>query len=120
MSHDVEVRKIVLLPRFTTFSGQQAFIGAPISVREFASAEIGLWVGNAIGTSPGFTMVVQESPDLEIWNVLSTFTPTPGTELVKSMDFIREWIRITVTLAGTDPAFTGWSVGNFVTRARPA
>ena len=118
MPHQIEVQKIVLLPRFTTFSGARTFNTAPINVRAFASADISLWVGNGVGTSPGFSLVIQDSPDLKIWSTLSTINPTPGTEAFQMVIFQREWIRLAVTLSGTDPGFTGWCVGDFVTRAQ--
>lgn len=116
MAHEVEVQKIVLLPRFTSFSGARAFNTAPINVRAFSSALITLWVGNGVGSTPGFSMAVQESPDLKIWTQLVNFIPTPGTEVVQSVEFEKEWLRLVITVTGTNPAFTVWCVGDFVTR----
>lgn len=117
MAHQIEVQKIVLLPRFTTFLGARTFNTAPINVRAFASADISLWVGNAVGTTPTFSLVIQDSPDLKIWTTLTTINPTPGTEAFQLVPFQREWIRLAATLTGSDPGFTGWCVGDFATRA---
>ncbi|MCE9637731.1 MAG: hypothetical protein K8T90_18685 [Planctomycetes bacterium] len=117
MSHPIEVQKIVLLPRYTSFSGAQVLTTAPINVRAFASATIGFWVGNGIGTTPTIAMEIQQSPDLKIWTSLSTFTGTPETEVTNNVTFEMEWVRLAITLTGTDPGFTGWCVGDFVTRA---
>jgi hypothetical protein len=117
MAHDIEVQKIVLLPRFTSFSGARSFLSAPINVRAFASAIVTVWVADGVGTSPTFAMSLQESPDLKIWTALSGFSPTPGVELTQSVPFKKEWVRVSVVLTGSNPAFTGWAVGDFVTRA---
>lgn len=117
MPHQIEVQKIVLLPRFTTFSGARTFYSAPINVRAFASADIVTWIGNGVGTAPTFTLVVEQSPDLKIWTPLATFSPTPETEADLTVNFGPEWVRLAITLAGADPGFTGWCVGDFVTRA---
>ncbi len=116
--HDVQVQKIVLLPRYTSFSGAQTFTTAPINVRAYASAIISLWVGSSIGSSAGLAMQVQESPDLKIWNSISAFGGVPDTEVSSSVTFSMEWVRLSITLAGTSPGFTGWAVGDFVTRVR--
>ena len=116
MPHVIDVQKIVLLPRYTSFSGAQVLRTAPINVRAFASAIISLWVGNAVGTTPGLVMQVQQSPDLKIWTGISGFSGVPETEITNSVAFEMEWIRLVITLTGTDPGFTGWCVGDFVTR----
>lgn len=120
MAHDVQVQRIVLLPRFTSFAGARTFRTAPLNVRLFASAVVSLWIGNGIGSSPSYQMQLQESPDLKIWTTISTFNPSPETELAQDVTFSREWARLVVTLAGVDPAFTCWSVGDFVTRVTRA
>jgi len=116
-----DVQKVVLLPRFTAFSGARTHLGTPMGVRAFGTATIMLWTGVGTGTSPVFELQLQHSHDLTLWEVLDTLTPTPGTELVVGVGFSREWLRLAVTLTGTDPAFTCWCVGNFVRRApRPS
>lgn len=117
MPHPIEVQKVVLLPRYTSFSGARTFLSAPLNVRAFASADLVAWFGSPIGTSATVTVVFQESPDLKIWTDLATMTPTPGTEDAVTVSFGKEWVRIAVTLGGTNPGFTGWCVGDFVTRA---
>lgn len=116
MSHVVEIQKIVLLPRYTSFSGARTFLSTPINVRAFASADIAAWFGSSIGSSTAIMLALQESPDLKIWTDLATMTPTPGTEDGVTVSFGKEWVRLAVTLTGTDPGFTGWCVGDFVTR----
>ena len=116
MSREVQVRKIVLLPRFTSFAGADTFPTGPINVKQYASAIVTMWFGTPVGTTPAISVDFEESPDLTLWSTLASLTPTPGTELRQSISFGMEWMRVVVQLGGADPGYTGWCVGNFVTR----
>jgi hypothetical protein len=114
---DTEIRKLVLLPRFTTYAGARTFLTVPVNVREFSYVKLAGWRGPGIGDTPTFEIQVQTSNDLENWvDVGSPFDPGDGDGNLLSVDLFAEWIRLAVTLGGTGPAFTCWSVGNFATR----
>ncbi len=116
---NTEIRRIVLLPRFTTFAGARTFYTEPLNVREFAYANVAVWRGTGIGTSPTFLMQMQESPDVKIWTS-NGVSYSGGGETNQSHSFGLDWIRLAVTLAGTDPAFSCWSAGDFALRTPPS
>ncbi len=115
------VHKVVLLPRFTSFSGARVFRTSPINVRALSGGYVSVWAAEGMGTDPTFELVIESSVDLLVWDELESFEPTPGgAEETLHVLFQQEWIRIAVTLTGTDPAFVCWAVGNFVTRQERA
>jgi hypothetical protein len=114
--HKPQVQRIVLLPRYTSFSGARVFHGAPFNLRAFASADLVLWTGPGVGASPAYVLELQDSPDLKIWSPLAILAPTPEVELSQAVTFRHEWVRLAVTLTGGSPGFTCWCVGDFVKR----
>jgi hypothetical protein len=114
---NTQVRKLVLLPRFTTYAAASTriFHTAPINVREFASAIITVWRGPAIGSStPGLGVFVRQSSDLQIWNNLGSASAEGETTIEVSFDF--EWMRLEIGLTGEPVACTCWAIGDFATR----
>lgn len=119
MPHTVQVQKIVLIPRFTTFVGAQTFYTVPINVRDYHQVNVSTFAGVGIGSSPTIEVDVEDSPDLKFWSVHTDVSPTPGSESTPATLVLkREWLRLKVTLGGTNPAFSSWAVGDFVMRAR--
>lgn len=116
---NTEIRRIVLLPRFTTYSGSRTFYTEPLNVRAFAYANVAVWRGTGIGSSPGFLLQMQESPDLAIWTSNGASYSTSG-ETTQSHSFGFDWIRLAITLSGSDPAFTCWAAGDFALRTPPS
>jgi hypothetical protein len=107
------VDKLILLPRFTTFAGATTFETPPMNVRGYGQALLDLMVAGRLGAPPaGLAVTVQESPDLGIWQGVGTLVPGATTEV----SFSFEWMRLTITVSGPDPAVTCWCVGNFVRR----
>ena len=105
--------KLILLPRFTTFAGAGEFATPPLNVRVYRAALIDLGVAGALGSPAAtVTVVVQESPDLAHWEDLTTLVVGDATEA----GFGFEWMRLLITVAGSDPAVTCWSVGTFLHR----
>jgi hypothetical protein len=112
---NTEIHKIVVVPRFTTFAGERTFLTLPVPIRQFASAEVGAWRGAGIGSSPVLSMQFQISDDLDVWKDLTgAFDPNGETHMGLSLE--AAWLRLAVTLTGTDAAFTCWVVGDFATR----
>ena len=113
------VRHVVLLPRFSAFSGAGLYHTAPLRARDFASASVSLWVGAGLGTDPTFEMSIEQSQDLRSWGPIgSDFEPTPPEEIQSTLSLTTEWIRLAITLGGTSPAFSCWAVADFVLRER--
>ena len=120
------VQKVVLLPRFTTFVGAGDFLTAPVNVRQFAQGLISVWRGRE-SVVPGlddFTVTLQESPDLEIWNDVASLVPDANEELSATADFDLEWVRLKINLSldgspAQEPSVTCWAVANLVPRESP-
>lgn len=107
------VDKLILLPRFTTFAGATTFETPPMNVRAYGFALIDLALAGALGSPlAGLSVAVEESPDLGIWQLVGTLAPGSATQVA----FAFEWMRLKVTVTGTDPVVSCWSVGNFVRR----
>jgi hypothetical protein len=120
------VQKTVLLPRFTSLVGSNAFHTAAMNVRQFASATISVWRGQECGSNlSAFDVRLQESADLSIWSdVGSSFSPAAHQEVSEARDLDVEWIRLVIELVpinpgGTPPAVTCWAVANLVPRETP-
>lgn len=116
-----DVKKIILVSRYTTLVGDTSFTTAPVNIREFASAWIFAWRGAAIGSLDTFEIRVQQSTDLRIWSDLgSSLTPAADSEDSEEYDFTMDWLRLTIVITESapdgQPAVTCWVMGNFVPR----
>lgn len=111
-----EIRKLVLLPRLTALVGARTFTTSPISVRGVGSALVTVYCGPALGASPTFTAIVQQSTDLSTWTDVATISPSSDSESTAEAGFTMGWMRLAVTLGGTDPAMNCWAVANLVMR----
>jgi hypothetical protein len=112
-----DVTKVVLLPRFSSFVGASTFNTPPMSVGEYASANVNAWRANLFGGSPTFQVVVQQSLDLSTWYNLATISPSANAEAAAAVTLTMAWLRLSVTLGGTTPSVTCWVVGDFLKRA---
>ena len=114
-----DVERIALLPRFTPLVGAMTFNTKIYDVSKYSSAKLVAWVGAGNGTSPAVSFQVQESTDMTIWSdVDAPLEPTAGTEATATSDLTQKWMRIAVTVSGTDPAVSCWLSGEFSLRAR--
>ena len=117
-----ELTPLVLLPRYTTYAGASTFMTIAMDVTDYVNAIVNCWRGKLIsGTSPTFAMVFEESSDQVNWTTCSggaSFDPGQETEVQKIAALTKRWMRIKVTLGGTDPApvATCWAVGFLVHR----
>ena len=111
-----EIRKIVLVPRFSSFVGARTFTTPPLSVAGVASATIAAWRGAALGTSVTFSIVVQQSHDLQMWSDLTTLSPSANAEATAAVSFTMSWMRLSITLGGGTPVVNCWAVGDFLPR----
>lgn len=111
---EANVDRIILLPRFTSFAGEGTFLTAPLNVRQYGRAILYYAHVAALGASgTDVDVVVQQSPDLEIW---ADIGDPLGHDASEERGFRFEWIRLKLVVTGLDPGFTGWCVGDFVRR----
>jgi len=113
------VRKLILLPRYTTYAGARTYLTQPFWIHDFARADLMAFIGAMIGSSATVSIQIQESPDLDLW-IDNGSAFTSAGEAIGSFELAHDWMRVAVTLAGTDPAVSLWLVGNFVERAKAA
>ena len=112
--------RVVLVPRFTSFVGVRTFVSQPMSVRRFVSAWLTAWRSDGIG-SPSVQVAVEQSTDLLSWYSAGTAAqPAANDEDSEQLNFDADWMRVVVTVGGTDPAVTVWAVGDFVAREQRA
>ena len=116
------VQKVVLIPRYSSLTGPHTYRFAPVNVRDFAKADLTAWRGVLAGTDALFSVFLEESIDLVLWNEVldSSMAPSAGTEAVASCELELPWVRAVVDLSApiTDCAVTCWMVGNFTLRDR--
>ena len=105
----------VLLPRYTSFAGATTFACAPINARAFPLASLTLWRGGGVAVDD-VDFVLEGSQDLQEWEELVAVTPDDDDETLRDVELDREWIRLTVTVNGTDPTVCAWALGEFVKR----
>lgn len=111
------VRRIVLLPRFTTLvgpaTGTTEFVTDPFPARMFCHADIVVRLGS-VGGSGTWDFVLEESPDLLTWMENATLSSTADADDVTAVDLDMEWLRLKVSMS--DRRFTCFVVGDFVER----
>ena len=114
------VTPAVLVPRFTTFVGEQSFFTLPIDVSAFQKGYISVWHGDMLGTNTPKTLFnFLESTDRVIWSSISgasAIDPGPGIEEQVEFDISKRWLQLSVELKGTNPATTCWVAGYFRNR----
>ena len=109
---------LVLMPRYSTFSGQDVYTTLPVQVTDYDSVEIYAWRGPNV-TSATFTFALEESLDRETWNHLAGGDPGASTEATYTADLTLPWLRGKITLGGGGsvfPIITCYAVGLLVKR----
>lgn len=109
---------VVFLPRFTTLCGSTSFTTAPLDVSAYGTVQMQVWRAEMRGTSPTFTLYLEESLDCEHWVVgpsapqpyVIPSTPPKDPQFF-SYAFRLRWFRLRVVLAGTNPIATCWAEG---------
>jgi hypothetical protein len=112
---------LVLLPRFTTLAGAQAFYSLAIDITAYQQLDLTLWRGPLLGTSPTFAAFVYESLDREHWfeaSGLQGVDPGTATETAYVWVLTRRWLHFRVELTGTSPVATCWAAGFLSKRER--
>ena len=111
-----QLTPVVLLPRFTTLSGADTFSTIGMDVTEYSSAFINLWRGPLNGTnSPTYAFLFEESSDGVNYTpcTISPSETDPGAddETQYEVTLKKRWLRLSITLTGTNPSVTTWAVG---------
>jgi hypothetical protein len=92
----------------------------PIDVSAYESMILNIWRGPVAPVSTGtFSLTAEESTDQDTWTTVSGISAVAGTtntEVQVTGTLVKRWMRVKVTLTGTDPAATCWALGFLVQR----
>ena len=114
-----ELETTTLIPRFSSFLGAGTYRSVGLGVTDFAAATVHVWRGPLIGTSPTVSFAFEESIDQENWTVCAGDAggdPGASAEGVYAITLKKRWFRIKVTLGGTNPGVTCWTVAGLERR----
>jgi hypothetical protein len=116
-----QLAPFVLVPRFTSFIGQENYSTAPVEVSAYAKAHVSLWRGPFIGDlgTGNFGFKIQESHDAYKWTTLATPTVPLNGAVLASVDLTRRWMRLLVEMfedLSGNCALTCWATGYFEQR----
>jgi len=109
-----ELVPLVLIPRYTSYSGDLTFTSIAMDVTEYENAIVNVWRGKLLGTSPTIVFSFQESTDQETWSTCTNGSggdPGEDTEAQYTPELKKRWFRIKIVMGGTDPVTTCWAVG---------
>lgn len=120
-----ELVPLVMIPRFTTYTGESEFATAPLEVSRYDKAYVTLWRGPLVGGSgpppplgslATFRAVFEASHDADTWIEVSSAVTSFNTSSDFTVDLDRRWLRVLVSLtARTDTnvaAITCWATGS--------
>lgn len=110
-----KTQRIVLLPRFTTFSGAHVFVSEPLAVSGFVMIDLAIWRGD-VADGGGFEFNLQQSIDQTNWTTIATTDPGADTENVLNIPLNGSWIRSRVVLSGLGPGVTCYAYGLITAR----
>jgi len=108
-----ELTPLVLLPRYTTYTGAHDFTTIGMEVTDYSKAIVNFWRGDLAGGG-SITVTYEESTDQNSWSTCTTggpYNPSAGSEVQHQPELNKRWFRIKVTLTGTNPYVTCWAIG---------
>lgn len=109
---------LVLIPRYTTLSGNTTFTTIGMDVTEYEKAIVSYW--RSSGVSAGTpTATFEESMDQLNWTTCSggPYTdPGANTETQFQPVLTKRWFRISITLVNANSACTFWCIGFLMQR----
>ena len=110
-----ETTRIMLLPRYSSLVGATNFETTPHTARAFSEVSLTRWRGAGNGVS-GLSVAVELSADLRYWVQDNSWSLAADDETTHTSPLNREWMRLVITLTGTDPAVPLWILGEFLRR----
>ena len=115
-----ELVPVIMLRKFSTFSGATSFATAAIETTSYTKALLSVWRGRLVGGATTFVFKAEESTDQESWATCggtnTNVNPGQETEVQCSATLTKRWFRVKVTLTGANPSATCWAIGFFEKR----
>ena len=108
---------LVLIPRFSCYSGPYSFKTIAMDVTDYKSAIVNVWRGAVTGSAAThpWTMAFEESTDQDNWSTCTggpaADKPDATVESQYTLSLTKRWFRVNVTLDGSAPIITCWAVG---------
>ena len=112
---ETKVQRVILLPRYSSFSGATLFRVPPIYVRPYGDVVVHAWRATGMGVGT-MSLTIEQSVDLETWHTLDVLTLAADTEASTGLELTDDWLRVTAQLTGTDPSTTCWALADLVQR----
>jgi len=112
-----EATRVMLFPRYSSLAGATSFVSAPFNTRTFYECNLTMWRGTGVGVTT-FSVNAQLSQDMRYWLAAdgSPWTISADTETDEVVALDREWMRLVVTLTGSDAMAPLWILGEFLRR----
>jgi hypothetical protein len=111
---------LVLIPKFTSYIGNQTLSSAPLDVSGYSGGSATATRGPIIGAHPSVKVTLQESQDGLGWTDLVTFDLSVAASDDQDFTISRRWLRVQVDLrptSGSDPlSATLWCLGTLTRR----
>lgn len=119
---------LIMIPRFSTYSGEGSFTSAPLDVSGYSKAVLQFWRGPLVGTvsgaTPSFAAVFQQSQvgydDPGSWVDVGSVITSVNTVSTVELDLDRRWFRVKIdlvaSLADLGVGITCWAIGSLVQR----
>ena len=111
---------LVMVPRFTTYGGVEAFTTIPMDVTDYKAATLNVFRGQ-MPTDSSIAMTAQESTDQAVWSTcggsnVSAYDPGAEAEGRMSANLKKRWFRLKIELAVSGglppyPLATCWAIG---------
>ena len=107
---------LVLIPRYTTYSGNQEFTTIGMDVTSYETVIVNFWRTALIGTGTAISVYFEESTDQNAWSVCAgspaqPVDPTAATETQYSYTLAKRWFRLRVVLPNANNIMTCYAVG---------
>jgi hypothetical protein len=112
---------VVIVPRWTTFSGPGDFFSMPLAISAYDRLVLSYMRGNLVGTTPGLLLLCQESNDLDAWTDCGGSTPSSSVPFVEdqfTFDLTKAWLRFGVSPVGASTSVTCYAMGFFELREK--
>jgi len=109
-----ETVPVILIPRFSSYFGASDLATVPLDVSSFSKGTVTLWRGPLV--DPGtFRLHVETSHDANTWFAeppgSTGFDPGDDDSEIVGFTCPRRWLRVRVSLTGSQPAVTCWCAG---------
>lgn len=113
-----ELVPLVLIPRYTTYSGTPTddFTTIGLDVTQYSEAIVNVFLSDLVGTAGTVTMFFEESTDQNSWTECTGTGPSgeslsENTEAQYTATLAKRWFRVRVVLPNANNVATLWATG---------